>query len=63
MKKRSLDLPIGKKSVSKEEGIVKAYESPVMHPIDCMTAQNILNASEEAFDINVSFDELWRSNA
>lgn len=38
---------------------MKHYESPMMQPIDYITDQEILTASEEAFDINVSFDTLW----
>ena len=39
--------------------MMKRYEAPSMQIIDCMTDKEILTASEEAFDINVSFDSLW----
>ena len=37
----------------------KTYESPALEMLSLLTAENILANSEEAFDINVSFDELW----
>ena len=37
----------------------KLYASPVFETLTLLTAEEILTASEEAFDINVSFDELW----
>lgn len=38
---------------------MKHYEAPVMQFIECMADKDILTASEESFDINVSFDSLW----
>ena len=37
----------------------KLYTSPVLETLLLLTAEEILTASEEAFDINVSFDTLW----
>ena len=37
----------------------KTYTSPAFEALSLLTAEEILSASEEAFDINVSFDDLW----
>ena len=37
----------------------KQYESPVLMTLAFVSSEAILSASEEAFDINVSFDTLW----
>ena len=37
----------------------KTYTSPAFESLSLLTAEEILSASEEAFDINVSFDSLW----
>lgn len=37
----------------------KTYTSPLLEALSLLTAEEILSASEEAFDINVSFDSLW----
>ena len=37
----------------------KTYTSPAFEALSILTAEEILQTSEEAFDINVSFDELW----
>ena len=37
----------------------KTYSSPSFEAMSILTSENILQASEEAFDINVSFDTLW----
>ena len=37
----------------------KIYTSPSFETLSLLTAEEILTASEEAFDINVSFDDLW----
>ena len=37
----------------------KTYTSPSFETLSLLTAEEILTASEEGFDINVSFDTLW----
>lgn len=37
----------------------KFYISPAFETLTLLTAEEILTVSEEAFDINVSFDTLW----
>lgn len=37
------------------------YESPELSVMS-LQSEAIMNASEEAFDINVSFDSLWGAN-
>ena len=41
----------------------KAYTSPTFETFALLTAEEILTTSEEAFDINVSFDDLWGNPA
>ena len=45
-----------------EETMKKVYESPTISLLSLVATEDILTASEESFDINVSFDELWGSN-
>ena len=37
----------------------KTYTSPSFEELSLLTAEEILSASEETFDITVSFDDLW----
>ena len=37
----------------------KTYTSPSFESMSLLTAEEILTASDEAFDMNVSFDDLW----
>ena len=37
----------------------KIYESPAFEALSLLTSEEILAASDEAFDVNVSFDTLW----
>ena len=37
----------------------KTYISPAFEALSLQTREEILVASEESFDINVSFDTLW----
>lgn len=37
----------------------KVYESPTISLLSLVANEDILAASEEMFDINVSFDSLW----
>ena len=37
----------------------KAYVSPAFEALTLQTREEVLVASEESFDINVSFDDLW----
>ena len=40
----------------------KTYTSPTFEALSLLTAEDVLAASsEEMFDINVSFDELWKT--
>ena len=39
----------------------RSYESPTLSVMS-MQSEAIMTASEEAFDINVSFDALWGAN-
>ena len=41
---------------------MKKYISPEMMILSLQN-EEIMTASEESFDINVSFDELWGTNA
>lgn len=37
----------------------KTYTTPTFEALSLLTAEDVLAASEEMFDINVSFDDLW----